>query len=153
MHHYEVPQKGRSASPSLAYLGLSRLISSHVTLFILPAEHYSSNQPNKLKVSAPIRGLQPPSPARHGPKIPQTRRRPRPRGGSSPCWRRDLAGRPAFAFIALFVWLISHQPAVLFSQNKPATSNQPAVLFSQNKSAPAISREQAACWRRELAGW
>jgi hypothetical protein len=46
-----------------------------------------------------------------------------------------------------FVRLISHQPAVLFSQNKPATSNQPAVLFSQNKSAPAISHqpnEQAA---------
>jgi hypothetical protein len=39
----------------------------------------------------------------------------------------------------MFAWLISHQPAVLFSQNKPATSNQPAVLFSQNKSAPAIS--------------
>jgi hypothetical protein len=42
---------------------------------------------------------------------------------------------------ALFVWLISHQPAVLFSQNKPATSYQPAVLFSQNKSAPAISHQ------------
>jgi hypothetical protein len=42
---------------------------------------------------------------------------------------------------ALFVWLISHQPAVLFSQNKSATSNQPAVLFSQNKSAPAISHQ------------
>jgi hypothetical protein len=42
---------------------------------------------------------------------------------------------------ALFVWLISHQPAVLFSQNKPATSNQPAVLFSQNKSASAISHQ------------
>jgi hypothetical protein len=42
---------------------------------------------------------------------------------------------------ALFVWLISHQPAVLFSHNKPATSNQPSVLFSQNKSAPAISRQ------------
>jgi hypothetical protein len=37
--------------------------------------------------------------------------------------------------------LISHQPAVLFSQNKPATSNQPAVLFSQNKSASAISHQ------------
>jgi hypothetical protein len=35
----------------------------------------------------------------------------------------------------------SHQPAVFFSQNKPATSNQPAVLFSQNKSAPAISHQ------------
>jgi hypothetical protein len=43
--------------------------------------------------------------------------------------------------IALFVRLISHQPAVLFSQNKPATNNQPAVLFSQNKSAPAISHQ------------
>jgi hypothetical protein len=41
---------------------------------------------------------------------------------------------------ALFVWLISHQPTVLFSHNKPATSNQPAVLFSQNESAPAISQ-------------
>jgi hypothetical protein len=42
---------------------------------------------------------------------------------------------------SLFAWLISHQPAVLFSQNKPATSNQPAVLFSQNKPAPAISHQ------------
>jgi hypothetical protein len=47
----------------------------------------------------------------------------------------------------LFAWLISHQPTVLFSQNKPATSNQAAVLFSQNKPAPTISHqpnEQAA---------
>jgi hypothetical protein len=42
---------------------------------------------------------------------------------------------------SLFAWLISHQPAVLFSQNKPATSNQPAVLFSQKKPAPAISHQ------------
>jgi hypothetical protein len=56
----------------------------------------------------------------------------------------------------LFAWLISHQPAVLFSHNKSATShqpavlfshnksatsNQPAVLFSHNKSAPAISHQ------------
>jgi hypothetical protein len=49
---------------------------------------------------------------------------------------------------ALFVWLISHQTAVLFSQNKPATSNQPAVLFSQNKPAPAISHQpnEQAAW-------
>jgi hypothetical protein len=40
---------------------------------------------------------------------------------------------------SLFAWLISHQPAVLFSQNKPATNNQPTVLFSQNK--PAISHQ------------
>jgi hypothetical protein len=42
---------------------------------------------------------------------------------------------------ALFARLISHQPAILFSHNKPATSNQPAVLFSQNKSAPVISHQ------------
>jgi hypothetical protein len=42
---------------------------------------------------------------------------------------------------ALFVWLISHQPAILFSQNKLATSNQPAVHFSQNKSAPVIGHQ------------
>jgi hypothetical protein len=43
--------------------------------------------------------------------------------------------------IALFAWLISHQPAVLFSHNKSATSNQSAVLFSHNKPAPAISHQ------------
>jgi hypothetical protein len=42
---------------------------------------------------------------------------------------------------SLFAWLISHQPAVLFSQNKSATSNQPTVLFSQNKPAPAVSHQ------------
>jgi hypothetical protein len=42
---------------------------------------------------------------------------------------------------SLFVRLISHQPAGLFSQNKSATINQAAVLFSQNKSAPAISHQ------------
>jgi hypothetical protein len=46
------------------------------------------------------------------------------------------------AFIsALFAWFISNQPAVLFSQNKPATNNQPTVLFSQNKPVPAISHQ------------
>jgi hypothetical protein len=47
----------------------------------------------------------------------------------------------------MFVWLISHQPAVLFSQNKPATNNQPTTLLSQNKSELATSHkpnEQAA---------
>jgi hypothetical protein len=42
---------------------------------------------------------------------------------------------------ALFAWLISHHPAVLFSHNKPAISNQSAILFSQNKPAPAISHQ------------
>jgi ankyrin repeat protein len=41
---------------------------------------------------------------------------------------------------ALFVWLIGHQPTVLFSQNKSATSNQAAVLFSK-KPAPIISHQ------------
>jgi hypothetical protein len=42
---------------------------------------------------------------------------------------------------ALFAWLISHQPTVLFSQNKPATNNQSAVLFSQNKPVPITSHQ------------
>jgi hypothetical protein len=45
---------------------------------------------------------------------------------------------------ALFVWLISHQPAVFFSQTEPAISNQPAVFFSQNKPTPAISHQPSA---------
>jgi hypothetical protein len=59
---------------------------------------------------------------------------------------------------------LAYQPpaAVLFSQNKPATSNQPAVLFSHNKSAPAISHQpnEQACqyvmlvlhpvWQKEI---
>jgi hypothetical protein len=39
---------------------------------------------------------------------------------------------------ALFAWIISHQPTVLFSQNKPATSNQPepasSTLLSEQTS-------------------
>jgi hypothetical protein len=56
--------------------------------------------------------------------------------------------------VAVFARLISHQPAVLFSQNKPTTSNQSAVLFSQKKPAPATSQPNRhaddAIWR--LAG-
>jgi hypothetical protein len=54
----------------------------------------------------------------------------------------------ACAPISLFAWLISHQPAVLFSHNKSATSNQPAVLFPQNKPAPAINHQpnEQAAW-------
>jgi hypothetical protein len=40
--------------------------------------------------------------------------------------------------IALFAWLISHQPTVLFSQNKPAINNQPepasSILLSEQTS-------------------
>jgi hypothetical protein len=46
---------------------------------------------------------------------------------------------PEVQTLALFAWLISHQPAVIFSHNKQATSNQPTVRFSQNKPAPVIS--------------
>jgi hypothetical protein len=42
---------------------------------------------------------------------------------------------------ALFVSLINHPSAVLFSQNKPVISNQPAVFLSQNKPTPAISHQ------------
>jgi hypothetical protein len=53
--------------------------------------------------------------------------------------RVDLFRKKGYDYlsVSLIVRLISHQAAVLFSQNKPATINQPAVLFSQNKSAPA----------------
>jgi hypothetical protein len=43
---------------------------------------------------------------------------------------------------ALFVCLISHQPTILFSQNKPAITNQPAILFSQNKSEQTSTSHQ-----------
>jgi hypothetical protein len=42
--------------------------------------------------------------------------------------------------IALFAWLISHQPTVFFSYNKLATSNPSAVFFSHNKSASATGQ-------------
>jgi hypothetical protein len=51
-----------------------------------------------------------------------------------------LASQLVLERFALFAWLISNQPTVLFSQNKPATSSQPTVLFSQNKPAPATSQ-------------
>jgi hypothetical protein len=55
--------------------------------------------------------------------------------------RMPKTDRPCRRTNTLFARLISHQPAVLVSQNKPATTNQPAVLFSQNKPAPAISHQ------------
>jgi hypothetical protein len=67
-----------------------------------------------------------------------------PRASPAARGRRRLRASPTCtpsAAGALFVWLISHQPAVLFSQTKPAITNQPAVLFSQNKPVPAISHQ------------
>jgi hypothetical protein len=64
--------------------------------------------------------------------------------------------RPGPLSCTLFASLISHQPAVFFSHNKPATSNQPAVFFSQNKPAPAISHqpnEQAGLYSFFSLAW
>jgi hypothetical protein len=44
---------------------------------------------------------------------------------------------------ALFVWLISHQPAVFFSQNKPANS----TLLSQQISTSHQPNEQGVALR------
>jgi hypothetical protein len=41
--------------------------------------------------------------------------------------------------LILFVWLIRHQPAVLFSQNKPATSN-PYFSLRTNQHQPPAKR-------------
>jgi hypothetical protein len=60
----------------------------------------------------------------------------------SQSWTRASVGGTLNKEAVPFVSLISHQPPVLFSLNKPATSNQPAVFFSQNKSAPAINHQQ-----------
>jgi hypothetical protein len=60
-----------------------------------------------------------------------------------------LSPRYICPLTGISAWLISHQPAVLFSHNKSAITNQPTVLFSQNKPAPAISNqpnEQAGQW-------
>jgi hypothetical protein len=46
---------------------------------------------------------------------------------------------------ALSVWLISHQPAVLFPQNKSAISNQPTVLFLSEQTS---TRHQPPAKRR-----
>jgi hypothetical protein len=58
---------------------------------------------------------------------------------STPLYLYVTTATPNALFV--FVWLITHQPPVLFSQNKPATSNQSAVLFSQNKPAPTITHQ------------
>jgi hypothetical protein len=42
--------------------------------------------------------------------------------------------------VLLFAWLISHQPAVLFSRNKPATNNQPPA----NDAWPRHGRQAMA---------
>jgi hypothetical protein len=41
--------------------------------------------------------------------------------------------------LALFAWLISHQPTILLSQNKPANNNQPTLRTNQHR--PSASRQ------------
>jgi hypothetical protein len=53
--------------------------------------------------------------------------------------------------VALFAWLINHQPAVLFSHNKPATNNQSVILFSQNKAALAICHRTSRLFAVEVS--
>jgi hypothetical protein len=114
-------------------LDLCRLISSHAILYNLPVGYYSfssrtashymtmrfeipiENSHNKSNNNIPMLHLWVESPSLVS------------LGGHLPC--------------RLFVRLISHQPQVLFSQNKTATSNQPAVLFSHSKSAPATCHQ------------
>jgi hypothetical protein len=46
-------------------------------------------------------------------------------------WQNFSKNFTTFSTFGLFAWLISHQPAVLFSHNKPVITNQPAVLLSE----------------------
>jgi hypothetical protein len=52
---------------------------------------------------------------------------------------------------SLFARLISHQPAVLFSQNEPATSNQPqpassTLLSQQTSTSHQPPANRTGCW-------
>jgi hypothetical protein len=60
-------------------------------------------------------------------------------------WRKWKA-----AALTLFAWLISHQPTVLFSQNKPATSNQPEPASSTLLSDQTSTSHQSPANR---TGW
>jgi hypothetical protein len=71
-------------------------------------------------------------------RSPPAHRPPPAAAAESACKSATHRPRPS---AALFAWLISHQPAVLFSHNKLAISNQPTVLFSQNKPALDISHQ------------
>jgi hypothetical protein len=46
---------------------------------------------------------------------------------------------------ALFAWLISHQPAVFFSQNKPATSNQYSSLRTNQHQPSEPPANRTGC--------
>jgi hypothetical protein len=61
-----------------------------------------------------------------------------------------LSPQTHFLILALFAWLISHQPTVLFSQNKPATSNQPEPASSTLLSEQTSTSHQPPANR---TGW
>jgi hypothetical protein len=68
---------------------------------------------------------------------------------------QSLKVRPAIfiswlRLISLFARLISHQPAVLFSQNEPATSNQPQPASSTLLSEQTSTSHQPPANR---TGW
>jgi hypothetical protein len=52
----------------------------------------------------------------------------------------------------LFAWLISHQPAVLFSQNKPATSQQYSSL-RRNQHQPSATSQPNRLMNHERIIW
>jgi hypothetical protein len=43
---------------------------------------------------------------------------------------------------ALFAWLISHQPTVLFSQNKPARTSQRCSSLRTNQHQPSATSQR-----------
>jgi hypothetical protein len=49
--------------------------------------------------------------------------------------------------MALFVWLISHQPTVLFSHNKPASSTLLSEQTSTSHQPPANRKCCRSLWR------
>jgi hypothetical protein len=55
-------------------------------------------------------------------------------------WLISQANRVLEHNVSLFAWLISHRPAVLFSQNKPATSQQYFSLRTNQHQLSATSQ-------------
>jgi hypothetical protein len=60
--------------------------------------------------------------------------------------------------LSLFAWIINHQPAVLFSQNKPATSQQYFSLSTNQHQTPATSQtnrlsQHATCALTDARRW
>jgi hypothetical protein len=70
-------------------------------------------------------------------------------------WVLINAGKLVTKVCSLFARLISHQPAVLFSQNEPATSNQPqpassTLLSEQTSTSHEPPANRTGCWSMKL---